>query len=374
MKANFNAHIMNVFSQFDTDYESVKNLMADLAMKKDIFDAEGNKVSKAEAESRLREINMSLFGLSTGYTARDLKRAMRDHGREWFDVIEEVVDMVVTVGFTENEWFNQLVEYRNLAIGQENLFVTETDMILDVAKVGTSHHDHILQRYNAKDTFTIPVARYAVAVGADINRYMAGQEDWDVLVAAIARAYTVKIQKEIFDQISNAASRLPVTTGFVNSGVLSPATKGLLDEIVENVSAANGGVSVAIFGTKSALRKLSALVDVDWIAASQKESVAMTGRLGYYEGVLLVETPQRFADRSMTTKTLDDTKLYIMPLGVDNKIVAMVDQGETEIDEITEKGEANGRIDDIMKYEVQRTFGIGTKIGRYFGQWTILNS
>lgn len=374
MKTNFAQHITGVFAQFETDYESVKNLMTDLALKKEIFDAEGNKVSKADAEARLRELNMAMFGLSAGYTARDLKRAMRDNGRAWFDVIEEVVDMVVTTGFNESEWFNDLVEYKNLALGQENLFVTEQDIILDVAKVGTSHHDHILQRYNAKDTFTVPLARYAAAVGADINRYMAGQEDWDVLVAAIARAYMVKIQLEIFAQISDAATKLPVQTGFVNSGVLDATTKSDLDEIIENVSAANGGVAVAIFGTKNALKKISALVDVDWIAASQKESVAATGRLGYYEGTLLVETPQRFANNDVTTKLLDDKKLYIMPMGIDNKIVVMVDQGETEIDEITEKGEANGRIDDIMKYEVQRTFGIGTKIGRYFGQWTILTA
>ena len=372
MNARFSNHIMEVFSQYDTDYESIKNLMTDLALKKEIFDSEGNKVSKADAEARLRELNMAMFGLSEGYSARDLKRAMRDHGRQWFDVIEEVVDMVVTTGFNENEWFNNLVDYKNLKLGQENLFVTHKEMILDVAKVGTSHHDHILQRYNAADTYTLPVARYGAAVGADINRYMVGQEDWDVLVAAIAKAYTVKIQLEIFAQIEAAASMLPVTTGFVESGALSAATKADFDAIVENVSAANGGVNVAIFGTKSALRQLSNLVKVDWIAASQKESVANTGRLGVYEGTLLVETPQRFANNDVTTKLLNDKKLYIMPMDVDNKIVAMYDVGETEIDEITEKGEANGRIDDIMKYEVQRTFGIGTKIGRYFGQWTIV--
>ena len=49
----------------------------------------------------------------------------------------------------------------------------------------------------------------------------------------------------------------------------------------------------------------------------------------------------------------------------------MVDVGETEIDEITEKGEEHGRWDDIMKYEVQRSYGISTILGRYFGQWTI---
>ena len=44
---------------------------------------------------------------------------------------------------------------------------------------------------------------------------------------------------------------------------------------------------------------------------------------------------------------------------------------ETEINEITQKGEEHGRIDDVMKYEVQRSFGVGVQIGRYFGAWTL---
>ena len=54
-------------------------------------------------------------------------------------------------------------------------------------------------------------------------------------------------------------------------------------------------------------------------------------------------------------------------------MINMVDVGETLIDEITERGEANGRIDDIMKYEIQRELGIDVHPGRWFGQWTITN-
>ena len=66
----------------------------------------------------------------------------------------------------------------------------------------------------------------------------------------------------------------------------------------------------------------------------------------------------------------DDNVLWIFAAG-DDKLVDMIDVGETLIDEITERGEANGRIDDIMKYEVQRELGVATRIGRFFGQWTI---
>jgi len=84
----------------------------------------------------------------------------------------------------------------------------------------------------------------------------------------------------------------------------------------------------------------------------------------------MVEIPQRFKDKTMTVKLFDDSKLYIMPL-LDNKMVKFVDEGDTEITSVDEKGEANGRWDDIMTYEVQRRYGVGVVCGRYFGQWTL---
>ena len=51
--------------------------------------------------------------------------------------------------------------------------------------------------------------------------------------------------------------------------------------------------------------------------------------------------------------------------------VKVVDQGETEIYQVTEKGEENGRWDDVMKYEMTRGFGVGVQLGRYFGMWTL---
>lgn len=371
MKLTF--HVMNIFNMYETDYESVKNLMLDLAMHREMFDEDGNKISKAEAENKLLNITRSIFDLQEGYTARDLKRAMRDHGREWFDVIEETVDEYISYGMRENEFFNEFVNYRNRALGQDNLFwVPGDDIILSVAKVGTSHHDYILQRYNEGESYTVPVTRYGAAVGADINRYMAGQEDWDKLVLAIAKAFTIKQQVEIYNLVMNAATKLPVQTGFVDSGELSSSTKDSFDGIIQNVSAANDGADVVIFGTRAALKQITKLADVDWASNSAKDDITNMGRLGTYEGTALFEVPQRFADKTLTTKLFDDTKLIFLPTGVDNKLVDFFTYGETEIDEITEKGEEHGRIDDIMKYEVQMTFGAAVRIERQFGQWTLV--
>ena len=123
-------------------------------------------------------------------------------------------------------------------------------------------------------------------------------------------------------------------------------------------------------GTMVALQELENLIDVKWVADSQKEDIAKMGRLGNYGRYTLVEIPQRFARNDVAKSMYKDDTLFVFATG-DNKLVDMVDVGETLIEEITDRGTANSNIADIMKYEVQRELGVSTRIGRYFGSWTI---
>lgn len=227
----------------------------------------------------------------------------------------------------------------------------------------------ILQRPAEGQPYTIPLSRYGAAVGADIDRYLVGQEDWATLVGMIGKAFTIKIQNEIFSQMMNAYQQITPQQQFVGTGTLAANTKDAFDQIIANVQMANEA-PVVIMGTKLALKKINALSDVDWRAETQKEDVARMGRLGSYEGTTLFELPQRFELNDITRTLVRDDLLLIMP-AVDNKFVKFIDQGETEIDEITQKGEEHGRIDDVMKHEVQRSFGVAVQIGRYFGAWTL---
>jgi hypothetical protein len=118
------------------------------------------------------------------------------------------------------------------------------------------------------------------------------------------------------------------------------------------------------------LQELENLIQVNWIADSQKESVANIGRLGNYGRYQIIEIPQRFAKNDVTKDVYNDNMLFVFATG-DEKIVDFIDVGETIIDEITERGEANGNISDLMKYEVQREFGAAARLGKYFGTWEI---
>ena len=61
-KMNFSNHVMNVFNESNADYESIKNLMFDLAVGNEIYDAESDRViSKSEAEENLRTFVQKVF-------------------------------------------------------------------------------------------------------------------------------------------------------------------------------------------------------------------------------------------------------------------------------------------------------------------------
>ena len=363
----FSSHVNSVFAENDVTYDIVKNLMFDLARGHEIYDDEsGRVVSRAEAEGKLRDISLKIFGLTSDATPRDRSRAMRDHGREFFDVIEEVIDDLIAEGFRNSEWFNELVDYRNIAMGDSLRFISEDNSILIVGKVGNSHHDIILQTLGEGEPYNVPTARYAVAVGADIDRYLLGQIDWAKLVSKVAEAFEVHIQELTYSAIEDGITALPAA--FKNSGTL---TKAGFDAIRDNVAAASNSDNIIIMGTRAALRNLAGIVDVNYIASSQKESVASSGLIGYYDGDLLVRFPQRFKDKTLTAKVFNDKYIFVLPAGADGKLVNVVDEGETEINEVVDKGEVNGRIDDIKKYEAQRTYGVALKISRHFGAWTL---
>lgn len=364
--AKISNRVINVFSEMGTSYDEIKNLMFDL-YKGELSDG----ITKTEAENKLREMSLKIFGLTKTSSKRDRKRAYEEYGRQFFDVIEEVTDYTVSTGLKENEWFNVLVNYKNLADGDENLFYNEhEEVILSVARMGKRHHDTMLQRLPEGSTYTVETDVYGAAVGADIDRYLLGHEDWTKLVDAITKAFVVKVQELIFAEILAAPAKLPVQEGFVDAGALAEATRKKFNKVLQNVSVANDNADVVIMGTMVGLQELENLINVDWIASSQKEAVATMGRLGNYGRYQLIEIPQRFAKNDLTKDMYDDNILWIFASG-DEKLVDMIDVGETLIDEITERGEANGRIDDIMKYEVQRELGVATRIGKCFGQWTI---
>lgn len=368
--SELNARLQGIFETEDK-FEGFKNLSFDLAHGHEIFDDEGNKVSTVDANAKVRNYVFNILGINEKSTKRDRKRAFKKYGTELFEVIEEVIDIKVEKGFRDSEFFNQFVEERNIKRGDSQEFWTDEEVILSVSRIAGDHHDFTLQRLGKGSSYTVTTSVFGIAVGADIDLYLAGRLDWSKFTDACAKAFVIKVQNEMYAEVMNAGEKLPAQ--FKGTGALDETVKDEFDMLIEDVSIANGNCPVIILGTKAALKKITKLADIDWVTDEMKSQVANTGRLGYYEGTLLMEIPQRFkldanfAVKDADKRIVDSTKLFVLPQ-VEDKFVKFVDVGETEIYELTEIGD---RMDDTMKYEVQRAMGIGTQFSRYFGMWQL---
>lgn len=348
---------------------SVKNLMFDLSAGREIYDTDTNRVvSKAEASDTIRTACFEFLGITKDSTDKQIKRALKsERGTQFFEVIEEVIDTQIAHGLTENEFFNEYVDSKNMKDGDRNEFWTDDEVILTVSKISGDAHDLSIQRLGAGQSYHVDTAVYGIKVGGDIRLFLTGRKDWNAFVDAVTKAYLIKVQTLISSQFVNGVNLLPVPSTLKGTGALSAGTKAQFDAIIEKVSAANE-CPVVIMGTKTALKSLNALTKVDWNdpANSIKESVANTGIIGGYEGTPLMEIPQRFMDKELATPLVDNKKLYIMP-AVDNRFIKFVDYGETEL-EISEAGETK---DDMRSIEVQRRMGVGTLMTKYHGEWTL---
>lgn len=242
--ADLSAHVQEVFSNLCKDgvtpeenYEGFKKLTYDLNHNpNEMFDDEGNKITKREAESAVRKFVYAIMGLNENSTKRDRNRAMKKHGIELFEVMEEEIDIKVETGFKESEFFNNYVETRNLSRGDRQEFWTDDKVVLSTTKIAGDHHDFTLQRLGSGESYTVTTSVYGIAVGADIDLYLAGRLDWSKFTDQCAAAFVRQIQNDIYAEMMNAGKKLPAQ--FQGTGVLSNATKDKLDELLEDVSLA----------------------------------------------------------------------------------------------------------------------------------------
>lgn len=360
---NFSEHTKAVFAAMDTDYDSMNNLMQDVALGRELCDGD-RKISKAEANQKILDFSRQVLGITDMRDSTEVRRAWRDHGREWFDIIEDTVNIAVEIGLQQNDWFNQLVESKTIAYHDRQDFYTETEALLSVATAGTSHHDHPLQRLGAGQKVTIPTELHVIKVGADINRFIVGQEDWSRLVDAITKAYIADIQNKVYAQVAVAVGQLPAA--FKGTGTLAKAS---LDNIIENVSMANNGADVIIMATRAGISAITGISNVQWAADFQKDNLANTGSIGIYEGTRLIEIPNRFKNQNdYSTKVFADQIVILPVIGDDGKFIKYIEEGDIQILEKTERGDY---LSDLQTYEVQRRYGVGVVLGRKFGSWVL---
>jgi len=256
-----------------------------------------------------------LVELNGGSKELNIKTFYR--GNPVFDIIEEIIPDLIQEGLQGNEFFFNLVEYRNIALGDDIDFWVEdnTDLIVADSSYGITGIRR--QRLGEKDKFNVETSLKVIKVYEELKRLLAGRTDFTTFVNAATKAMT----KKLTDNIYTAFTGISATTSGLNSTYVLTGTYSddAVAELVEHVEAANGAVAT-IMGTKTALRKMN----VDSQSDEAKSDIYNMGYYGKFYGTNMVWLPQRHKEGT-DDFLLDNDKIYVF--AGDDKPIKVVNVG-----------------------------------------------
>jgi len=353
-------------------YNGFQKLMSDLVQKNEMFEYDeetGAKraISRKDANNSVRKVFCEICGLSdeeARKNAKKRKRAIGQHIYEICEVIEDVANNKIQYNLLNSEWLDTVADYRVVSVGDSLEFTVGSNALFAVCDYSGANHDVALQQLNEGEVVMVKPTPKVIKIGKDIDLIISGRIDFDTWIERVADSFEAYVQSVAYDTIVASAEALP--SDFVITGAMDASSKDNFDELIERVSAANGGADVVLVGTGLALKKINGIADVDWASESLKENLARTGIIGSYEGTAMLRIPQRL-QYGDTKFEYDNNKIFIVPV-VDDKFVKIVDEGDVEIFEANEKGML---ADDFQTYEMVRNIGVGVAVGNNFGQWVI---
>ena len=367
--ANFMRFDHTVRSAFNDDaaqFANFQQLLVDTAKK------QVKEYSAQEANTKIVEKFRAALGIEANDRAPQVRRAIRANQALVFTIIEETVEEMIITGWMNNPFFMEYVETKNLALGDTNDFYVGDDSILSVSKVSGNHHNMIRQRLGAGRHFAVTTEWFGLKIYSDFERVLTGAEDWASFVLKVTEAVNRYLYDALYAALKGAKKNLGAN--WVKSGSLEAANKSTLVKLCQDISMATGS-EVTIFGARTSLSSLSAMADVNWAPESVKqEYYANGGVLGNWEGFKVAEIGQGLKrgasiNSAAVEYMLDTDRLYIIPTDIANKFIKVVNEGDSQISQVTDK---DTNRDMSYEYEMMFKMGIAVILNTVFGVWEII--
>ena len=329
-------------------------------MKKDIIKlavdlAKGRveNYSAQESNETLRNAFAELLEFSTEGNGKIDRKTFRKHKVEIFEILEEIINETLHEGLGNQ--FDGFAEYRNLAWGDENLFKTPANNIFRVAMVSDGNSNIRRQRLRDGQEFSVSLDTYAIKVGEDFHRFLAGRVDWAEFMAGIAESFKRDLTQRIADAVMDSFGKGGYEGTYHKASTGTPS-EDLLVELAMHIEARTGE-KVAIYGTKMALRKLAP----SKITEAMNNSRNSVGYYGEIAGITLNEIAQSH-EYGSDNFAIDNNFILILPQNAD-KMVKVINEGDAIIQD-----QQGGTTSDMMQeYFIANRFGIAIITSKVFG-------
>lgn len=316
-----------------------------------------NKVSAnfSDVSKNSEALREALIEANGGKTTIDIKTFHR--GNELFEIVEEIIPVIVNEGLTGNEFFFNLVDYRNILLGDDIDFWTEdkTEFIVADASYGVSGIRR--QRLGAMEKYNVDTTLKVIKVYEELKRLLAGRTDFNTFIRKVGEAMQTKIMNDTYNAFKGVTETTRgLNSTYVKSGTYSEDT--LLD-LVAHTEAANQAVAT-IFGTKKALRKVTTAN----VSDEAKSDLYNMGYYGKFNGTNMIYLPQRH-EVGTDNFLLDDSKIYVIagndrPIKVVNKGVGLLSANDPL-----------QSADFTQNYLYGQEFGVGVAFAQKMGFYSL---
>lgn len=334
-----------------------------MAEMKDIIkvavDAYHGKVEQYSVGQSMELLHKALVDANGGSTTLNYKNIRDGKCVGLFALVEEILGRTVVEGLQGDEYFNALVDFRNLAEGDKNIFEVEDRNLFIVSEAADGTQGIRRQRLGGVSETSIPTSLKVVKIYEELNRVLAGRVDFNKFIQNVSDSMKNRLLNDIYSLWINAtAADLGGVTYFPVAG--SYDEDDLLD-LIAHVEAAAGGKPATIIGTKKAVRNLAPSIMAD----DAKSDLYNLGYYGKFYGTPVIVTPQRHQINS-TSFVLDDDMLTIV--AGDDKPIKVVYEG----DPLVLMGDPLQNGDLTQEYLYGEKYGVGivlaggnAGIGRY---------
>lgn len=282
----------------------------------DAFHGNVEKYSIKQANEAIRN---ALIEANNGSTKLNYKDIRDGKCSGLFTLVEEILANTVLEGLQGDEFFNSLVDFRNVAEGDQNLFLVEDNNLFVISETADGTQGVRRQRLSGVTEVKVPTTFKAVRIYEELTRVLSGRVDFVEMINKVAESFRQKTLSDIYTLWNGAtANDLGGSAYFPLAGQYSETA--LLD-VIAHVEAAAGGKPATIVGTKKAVRKLAPSIQSD----SMKEDIYNMGYVGKFYGTPVVVTPQRH--KVGTTQFVMDDNVLTIVAG-DDKPIKFVWEGD----------------------------------------------
>ena len=322
-------------------------------------DAYHGTQTKYSVGESMDTLHQALVAANNGSTILNYKDIRDGKCVGLFTLIEEILSRTVVEGLQASDYFNSLVEYRNVALGDKNLFYVEDSNLFTVADAADGTQGIRRQRLGGMSETSIPTSFKVVKIYEELNRVLSGQVDFNRFIQKVSESFQKKILDDIYSLwISATADDFGGTTYFPAAGAYDEDT--LLD-LISHVEAAANGRPATIIGTKKAIRNLAPAIQ----ANDSESDIYNLGYYGKFYGTPVVALPQRHKDNS-TDFVFSDNLLTV--IAGDDRPIKFVNEGQSTV----LMGDPMQNMDLTQTYMYGEKYGLGivlaggnAGIGRY---------